>query len=278
MPIRAPLAEPIHRSTANVSVARAAAARRRRARSHCRARWGRAPRRSRRRAVSVSPGSTTRLNRQSSMPAKNAICPRFCSSASTATAPVWAIASTISTPGITGRSGKCPGTHHVVGANAASDARRAPRVRARSPRRAAGTGRDAGGSARSVSPEGRGRNQRCPLRCSHAPGVGGASEAWTATPTPARIGATEEDAWRRSSPARGLGHCWKGHEASLHGQVALSGAGGRCRRRRGRRRRASARAIRDRTGPDASTRSRRRAPFTRTVSVAGSETPSRRRH
>ena len=45
------------------------------------------------------------------MPAKNAILPRFSSSTSTATAPACAIASTISTPGITGRSGKCPGNH-----------------------------------------------------------------------------------------------------------------------------------------------------------------------
>ena len=45
------------------------------------------------------------------MPAKNAILPRFSSSASTATAPVCAIASTISTPGITGRPGKWPGNH-----------------------------------------------------------------------------------------------------------------------------------------------------------------------
>ena len=52
-----------------------------------------------------------RLKRQSSMPAKNAILPRFSSSTSTATAPAWAIASTISTPGITGRSGKWPGNH-----------------------------------------------------------------------------------------------------------------------------------------------------------------------
>ena len=37
--------------------------------------------------------------------------PRFSSSTSTATAPVWAMASTIRTPGITGRSGKCPANH-----------------------------------------------------------------------------------------------------------------------------------------------------------------------
>ena len=45
------------------------------------------------------------------MPAKNAILPRFSSSTSTATAPACAIASTIRTPGITGRAGKCPGNH-----------------------------------------------------------------------------------------------------------------------------------------------------------------------
>ena len=68
-------------------------------------------------SVSVSPGETTRLKRQSSIPAKNAILPRFSSSTSTATAPAWAIASTISTPGITGRSGKVPGKPPVVGAH-----------------------------------------------------------------------------------------------------------------------------------------------------------------
>src|SRR4029079_18491212 len=60
---------------------------------------------------SVSPGETTRLKRQSSIPAKNAIRPRFSSSTRTATAPVWAMASTIRTPGTTARSGKCPATH-----------------------------------------------------------------------------------------------------------------------------------------------------------------------
>ena len=59
----------------------------------------------------MSPGSTTRLKRQSSMPAKNGILPAFASSASTATAPACAIASIVSTPGITGRSGKWPGNH-----------------------------------------------------------------------------------------------------------------------------------------------------------------------
>src|SRR4029079_14873772 len=62
-------------------------------------------------SVSTSPGSTMRLNRQSSMPAKNAIFPWFSSSTRTAIAPVWAIASTMRTPGITGRSGKCPRNH-----------------------------------------------------------------------------------------------------------------------------------------------------------------------
>src|SRR5262249_10038793 len=60
---------------------------------------------------STSPGSTTLLNRQSSIPAKNGILPSFASCASTATAPHWAIASIVSTPGITGRSGKWPWNH-----------------------------------------------------------------------------------------------------------------------------------------------------------------------
>src|SRR5581483_9369543 len=57
-------------------------------------------------SVSTSPGSTTRLKRQSSMPPKNGILPALSSCASTATAPHCAIASIVSTPGITGRSGK----------------------------------------------------------------------------------------------------------------------------------------------------------------------------
>ena len=61
---------------------------------------------------SSSPGSTIRLKRQSSIPAKKGTLPRFASSASTATAPHCAIASMVSTPGITGRPGKCPGNHH----------------------------------------------------------------------------------------------------------------------------------------------------------------------
>jgi hypothetical protein len=56
--------------------------------------------------TSSSPGSTIRLKRTSSIPAKSARRPRFSSCESTATAPVCAIASTISTPGITGRPGK----------------------------------------------------------------------------------------------------------------------------------------------------------------------------
>src|SRR4029079_18120349 len=56
--------------------------------------------------VSTSPGSTTRLKRQSSMPAKNGILPALAASASTATAPACAIASIVRTPGITGRTGK----------------------------------------------------------------------------------------------------------------------------------------------------------------------------
>ena len=93
------------------SACRGPRARRRRAPSPCRGRSGRAPGRSRSAASASRRAATTRLKRQSSIPAKNAILPRFSSSTSTATAPVWAIASTISTPGITGRSGKWPGNH-----------------------------------------------------------------------------------------------------------------------------------------------------------------------
>src|SRR5262249_52120624 len=62
-------------------------------------------------SVSTSPGSTTRLKRQSSMPAKNGILPAWSACASTATAPAWAIASIVSKPAITGRSGKWPANH-----------------------------------------------------------------------------------------------------------------------------------------------------------------------
>ena len=64
---------------------------------------------------SSSPGSTIRLKRTSSIPAKSASRPRFSSWESTATAPVCAIASTISTPGITGRPGKWPARYHSSG-------------------------------------------------------------------------------------------------------------------------------------------------------------------
>ena len=86
-------------------------------------------------SVSVSPGSTTRLKRQSSIPAKNAILPRFSSWIRTAIAPVWAIASTISTPGITGRSGKWPGNHQSSARTSRPRNDPAPRLELGRPRR-----------------------------------------------------------------------------------------------------------------------------------------------
>src|SRR5207342_2470009 len=59
-------------------------------------------------SISSSPGRTTRLKRTSSIPAKRAMRPRFSASLSTATAPAWASASTIFTPGMIGLPGKCP--------------------------------------------------------------------------------------------------------------------------------------------------------------------------
>ena len=63
-------------------------------------------------SVSSSPGSTIRLKRTSSIPAKSASLPRFSSSESAAIAPAWASASTMITPGMIGRPGKCPGKNH----------------------------------------------------------------------------------------------------------------------------------------------------------------------
>ncbi len=63
-------------------------------------------------SVSSSPGSTIRLKRTSSIPAKSASLPRFSSSDSAAIAPAWASASTMITPGMIGRPGKCPGKNH----------------------------------------------------------------------------------------------------------------------------------------------------------------------
>src|SRR5918999_1693848 len=57
---------------------------------------------------SWSPGTTVRLKRHSSMPAKSANLPRYSGSASTAIPAAWASASTINTPGMIGRSGKWP--------------------------------------------------------------------------------------------------------------------------------------------------------------------------
>ena len=48
---------------------------------------------------------------------ESASFPRFSSSDSTATAPAWASASTMITPGMIGRSGKCPGKNHSSGAD-----------------------------------------------------------------------------------------------------------------------------------------------------------------
>ena len=63
-------------------------------------------------SVSSSPGSTIRLKRTSSIPAKSASLPRFSSSESAAIAPACASASTMITPGMIGRPGKCPGKNH----------------------------------------------------------------------------------------------------------------------------------------------------------------------
>ena len=49
-----------------------------------------------------------RRKRQSSMPANSPSLPRYSSRVMTATAAVWASASTMSTPGMIGRSGKWP--------------------------------------------------------------------------------------------------------------------------------------------------------------------------
>ena len=100
------------------------------ARRPCPCRSGRARARARRSSSSSSPGSTIRLKRTPSMPAKSASRPRFSSCESTATAPVWAIASTISTPGMIGRPGKCPARYHSSAARACAR-RRASRARAR---------------------------------------------------------------------------------------------------------------------------------------------------
>ena len=54
------------------------------------------------------PGRTIRLKRTSSIPAKSTSLPRFSGCESTATAPHWASASTIFTPGMIGLPGKCP--------------------------------------------------------------------------------------------------------------------------------------------------------------------------
>ena len=55
---------------------------------------------------STSPGRTIRLKRTSSMPPKSTSLPRFSGCESTATAPHWASASTIFTPGMIGLPGK----------------------------------------------------------------------------------------------------------------------------------------------------------------------------
>ena len=109
IPMRAPLAEPITTTgPRRTSACRARRALRRRSRAPCRARSGRAPSSRSHSSVSRSPGRTTRLKRTPSMPAKSAIRPRFSSRLSTATAPAWASASTIFTPGMIGLPGKWP--------------------------------------------------------------------------------------------------------------------------------------------------------------------------
>ena len=60
------------------------------------------------RSSSTSPGRTCRLKRAFFTPPKRAIFPRFSASLRMATAPTWARASRISTPGITWYSGKWP--------------------------------------------------------------------------------------------------------------------------------------------------------------------------
>ena len=112
-------------STANVSVPRAASSPptrasarplpigpRTRSRSHV--------------SSNSSPGSTIRLKRTPSMPANSASRPRFSSWESTATAPVCAIASTISTPGMIGRPGKWPARYHSSGCTRLRATARAP--------------------------------------------------------------------------------------------------------------------------------------------------------
>ena len=149
IPIRVPTAG---RSRSSLDRERECPARgeliRRRARSPCRGRSARARCRSRRRASGCPRARRSRLNRQSSMPAKNAIFPRFSSCTSTATAPACAIASTISTPGITGRSGKVPGKPPVVRVHVSPRNDPCAPARARSPRRAAETARGGAGSTR----------------------------------------------------------------------------------------------------------------------------------
>src|SRR5579884_4249472 len=58
---------------------------------------------------SWSPGTTGRRNRAPSMATKyNSLCSRSSTSCSSRTPPAWAMASMISTPGMTGLPGKCP--------------------------------------------------------------------------------------------------------------------------------------------------------------------------
>ena len=106
IPTRRPFVEPITtESTANVSVPRTASSPLTVARALPRPIGPRIASRSQT-SVSSSPGRTIRLKRTSSMPAKSASRPRFASSESTATAPAWASASTIFTPGMIGLPGK----------------------------------------------------------------------------------------------------------------------------------------------------------------------------
>ena len=117
---RAAVRAAITRRPPRRSACRARRARRRRSRAPCPCRSGRAPSRPRTTRSSTSPGRTIRLKRTSSMPAKSASLPRFSGCESTATAPHWASASTIFTPGMIGLPGKVAGAV-VVGDRLARD-------------------------------------------------------------------------------------------------------------------------------------------------------------
>ena len=176
MPMRHPVgrADHVAISRPRRSGCHAPRAGRRHGPSPCRVRSGPAPGRSRSRARARRRATTIRLNRQSSIPAKNAILPRFSSSTSTATAPVCAIASTIRTPGITGRSGKWPGEPPVVRRHLGRATTRWPGSSSSTSSRA-GTARGAEGSARSPRARAgsRGRHARSLLARAADPALSG---------------------------------------------------------------------------------------------------------